>query len=449
MEAEGKRFKKALLGYNKTLVDVELDRLLEQVDRMMEEQEQLKGQINTLSAEKTAVIGERDKLSVNVATMGAQVVQLEQNLSNAQSTADNLRLTIDAQAAEKNAMQQTVDQLRVRDREYAMREREFTELQSSVSSIMSVTKRATDRLFQRAVDNQENVTRIAGEAAKEVATIRADMASVRTELNKVLDDLQDRIDRMDATLTGAVHKLVAIKHDNGLQPGSGSSDINAEVERLLSMRAGEVDYAGGKGYAVPVLGPFSAKFLADTSKAVSENAPVIPAAPEQTDDTEAKLPGTIEVRKANPSVFESSKRSIKEANRLLDNGGAELAPVPAHPATVAPVEERRSKPIKIGFTADDDDFTTSDSLSFEPVEKVTATIGDNQASVWTGDTVAATATFTSHSGLQMGMAQSSVEYDEAPAVRGSKVVEVAIRRRKAGAKARSKVTAYSKKHSKK
>lgn len=363
MEAEGKRFRRSFIGYNRTAVDEEFDRLLKQVDSMCAEQESMRGQISDLNTE-------RDQLSRSVSNMSAQVVQLEQNLTMAQATADNLRMSVDAQTAEKNALIHVCDQLKARDREFSLREREFAELQSSVSSIMSVTKRATDRLFQRAADNQEHITQIAGDAAREVAVIRADMAQVRSELNRVLDELQDRIDRMDASFTNAVHKLVAIKHDTGLQPGHDTTTIDAEVERLLSMRAGEIDYAGGKNYAVPVLGPHSAKFLADTAHAVSDGKPL----PESGDSepignspVASSIPpgSTIEVRRVNPSPFESTKKSISEANRLM-NGAVKVVSQPAEPEPV-PVPPA---PSRIGFSADDEQrvIETGENITFECAE---------------------------------------------------------------------------------
>ncbi len=401
---QGKRFKKALLGYKRSAVDEEIINLLDQVDVMMRDQESMRSQMDTLTNEKSVVVSERDRLSGSVSSMSAQIVQLEQNLQIAQSTSDNLRMTIEAGNAERNTLQATCDQLRARDREYAMREREFTELQSSVSSIMSVTKRATDRLFQRAVDNQEQVTLIAGDAAKEVANIRASMSAVRIELNNAMDDLQDRLDRIDATLTGAVHKLVAVKHDNGLQPGAGSTDINAEVERLLSMRAGEVDYAGGKGYSVPVLGPYSAKFLADTSKSVKES-------------------GSIEVRKSNPSPFDSSKSSIGEANRLLNQPSFVEAAEQVE-EVVSDEEKRAAMGVfepKIGFSADEEygeiEVIESDSVEYEPsYETVSGEAIFNEGnqnvsgqSMYIGDSVGSSVGST----MQTGRA-SFVEYAQEP-----------------------------------
>lgn len=404
--AQGKRFKKALLGYKRSAVDEEIANLLGQVDVMVRDQENMRSQLDTLAGEKTAVINERDRLSGSVTSMSAQIVQLEQNLQIAQSTSDNLRMTIEAGNAERNSLQNTCDQLRVRDREYAMREREFTELQNSVSSIMSVTKRATDRLFQRAVDNQEQVTMIAGDAAKEVANIRASMSAVRIELNNAMDDLQDRLDRIDATLTGAVHKLVAVKHDNGLQPGAGSTDINAEVERLLSMRAGEVDYAGGKGYSVPVLGPYSAKFLADTSKAVKES-------------------GTIEVKKSNPSPFDSTKSSIGEANRLLNETPHYEATVEEEREELSREEKRAAMGVpetKIGFTADEEygeiEVLESEPIICEPAQEIKPDelYAENTQSIvssapmYIGDSIGTSSVGT----IQVGRA-SFIEYEEEPA----------------------------------
>lgn len=347
---EGRQFKRSFFGYNRTAVDAEFSRLIDQTNALISQQQNLSDQVSSLSSERDSLSRERNSLSNSVATMTGQVMELESSLLRVRSENDSLSRTVEAHKAENNALQLRFDQLRVRDRDYALREREFSELQNSVSSIMSVTKRATDRLFQKAVDNQERITQIAGDAAREVAGIRADMSDVRSQLNEALDVLQDRIDRVDAALTGAVHKLVAIKHDDGLQIGDNRPDVLSEVERLLSMRAGEVDFSGGKGYTVPVLGPYGAKFMSDTAQRVSDGRITAP------DDKgePAVNAGTLDVKKANPTPFDSTEDSILEANKLLERGGmtgeeyyqqSETA-IPL--AAPQPVEEV-SQPIQIGF----------------------------------------------------------------------------------------------------
>jgi len=308
---EGKRFRRSFCGYNRMAVDAEFNRLITQADNLTEERQSLQSQVDTLNAERNSYSREQMLLNNTITTMTSQVMELESSLSHIKNENETLAHEVEAHKAEKNAMQIRFDQLRERDRDFALREREFAELQSSVSSIMSVTKRATDRLFQKVVENQERVTQIAGDAAREVATIRADMANVREQLNQALDEVQDRIDRVDATLTGAVHKLVAIKHDDGLQTSDNQPGILNEVERLLSMRAGEVDNSDGKNYAVPVLGPYSAKFLADTAQRVNDGR--ITPKPNPA--------AGIEVHRVMPTQFESSDNSILEANKLLERGG--------------------------------------------------------------------------------------------------------------------------------
>lgn len=308
---DGKRFRRSFCGYNRTAVDAEFNRLISQSDSLVEERESLQSQIDTLNNERNDYSREQLKLNTTITTMTSQVMELESSLSRAKTENETLSHEVEAHKAEKNAMQIRFDQLRERDRDFSLREREFSELQSSVSSIMSVTKRATDRLFQKTVENQERITQIAGDAAREVATIRADMAQVRQQLNEALDEVQDRIDRVDATLTGAVHKLVAIKHDDGLQTGDDQPGILAEVERLLSMRAGEVDNSDGKNYAVPVLGPYGAKFLTDTAQRVNDGR--ITAKPNPA--------AGVEVHRVMPTQFESSGNSILEATKLLERGG--------------------------------------------------------------------------------------------------------------------------------
>ncbi len=308
---DGKRFRRSFCGYNRTAVDAEFNRLISQADAFVEERDAMQSQIDTLSAERTAYSTEQIRLNTAVTTMTSQVMELETSLSHARSENEILSHEIEAHKAEKSALQVQYEQLRGRDRDFALREREFAELQSSVSSIMSVTKRATDRLFQKTVDNQERITQLAGDAAREIAAIRADMSQVRQQLNIALDEVQDRIDRVDATLTGAVHKLVAIKHDDGLHVADNQPGILSEVEHLLSMRAGETDNSDGRNYAVPVLGPYSAKFLSDTAQRVSDGR--ITARPNPA--------AGVEVHRVMPTHFESSDGSILEASKLLERGG--------------------------------------------------------------------------------------------------------------------------------
>ena len=174
--------------------------------------------------------------------------------------------------------------------------------------------------------------RIAGDAAQETAMIRADLTAARDDMNLAFDEFQDRIDKIDAALTGAVHKLVAIKHDSGLKPKNADATIESEVERLLSMRAGEVDYSDGKGYAVPVLGPYSTKFISDVAKKVNagetEGHPASerPAMPHTRPDGGAEDDGEkppVALKRSYPTVFESNESSIKEANRMLDDADEE------------------------------------------------------------------------------------------------------------------------------
>lgn len=340
LSENGKRFRRSLLGYNRDSVDAEFNRLVAQTERLTDEAAELRSKADAIAGERDSISREKSVLSTTVTTMTGQVLELETNLISTRSENESLQRTVEAQRAENNALQLRFDQLRIRDRDFALREREFAELQNSVSSIMSVTKRATDRLFQKAVDNQERVTRIAGDAAREVAVIRGDMSKVRDQLNATLDELQDRIDRVDASLTGAVHKLIAIKHDDGLRPGENQSDITAEVERLLSMRAGEVDFAGGKGYTVPVLGPYSAKFLSDTAARVGDGRIAEPE----------REPQTIDVHKAVPTPFESTDDSIVEANNLLERSG--YTPEQYYAEPEQPAEPKAEPAIQIGFAAE-------------------------------------------------------------------------------------------------
>ena len=343
MDYSGTRFRRRFVGYDRNAVDLEFEKLLSQVDEEADKNEQLRREINdlkeerrdweyakrTLEEERTAISRDRASLAESVSSISGKVAELENSLSSAKVANEALQNKIDATTSEKNQLQLRLDTVQERNRELTLRERQFDEIEKSVSSIMSVTKRATDRLFQKSVENQENVIRIAGDAAQEAAMIRADLTAARDDMNLAFDEFQDRIDKIDASLTGAVHKLVAIKHDSGLKPKHTEATIESEVERLLSLRAGEIDYSDGKGYAVPVLGPYSARFIADAAKKVNAgetegNPPYqqntaqkeAPHTRPDTDDGQADVRPSV--KKTYPSNFESSEASIREANRLLD-----------------------------------------------------------------------------------------------------------------------------------
>ncbi len=344
MDYSGNRFRRRFVGYDRSAVDMEFEKLLNQVDEEVDKNEQLKREINdlkeerrdweyakrTLEEERTAISRDRASLAESVSSISGKVAELENSLSSVKVANEALQNKIDATTSEKNQLQIRLDTVQERNRELTLRERQFDEIEKSVSSIMSVTKRATDRLFQKSVENQENVIRIAGDAAQEAAMIRADLTAARDDMNLAFDEFQDRIDKIDASLTGAVHKLVAIKHDSGLKPKNASATIESEVERLLSMRAGEIDYSDGKGYAVPVLGPYSAKFIADTAKKVNsgeiegnppyQQNPVQKEPPYTRPDTVDEKPDSKPIiKRSYPTNFESSNASIKEANKLLDD----------------------------------------------------------------------------------------------------------------------------------
>jgi len=345
MEYSGARFRRRFVGYDRSAVDVEFERLLSQVDEEVSRNEELRREISdlreerkdweyakrALEEERTAISRDRASLAESVSSISSKVAELETSLSSAKVANEALQQRVEATTSERNQLQLRLDTVQERNRELTLRERQFDEIEKSVSSIMSVTKRATDRLFQKSVENQENVIRIAGDAAQEAALIRADLTAARDSMNLAFDEFQDRIDKIDASLTGAVHKLVAIKHDSGLRPRNAEATIESEVERLLSLRAGEIDYSDGKGYAVPVLGPYSARFIADTAKKVNSgetegNPPYQqaqgqksePAHAPRTESASQPSDGKPTVRKTYPSNFDSTQASIREANKLLD-----------------------------------------------------------------------------------------------------------------------------------
>ena len=344
VDYSGNRFRRRFVGYDRSAVDMEFEKLLNQVDEEVGKNEQLKREIDdlkeerrdweyakrTLEEERTAISRDRASLAESVSSISSKVAELETNLSSAKVANEALQNKVDATTSEKNQLQLRLETVQERNRELTLRERQFDEIEKSVSSIMSVTKRATDRLFQKSVENQENVIRIAGDAAQEAAIIRADLTAARDDMNLAFDEFQDKIDKIDASLTGAVHKLVAIKHDSGLKPKNANATIESEVERLLSMRAGEIDYSDGKGYAVPVLGPYSSKFISDTAKKVNsgeiegnppsqQNSAQKEPSYARPDTAEEKPESKPIVKRSFPTNFESSASSIKEANKLLDD----------------------------------------------------------------------------------------------------------------------------------
>lgn len=342
-----KRFKGAIFGYDRPSVDEEFERLTAKTDELESSVGELEQKIKGLAEEKDNYNRERISMSEAVNSMSGKMFEMESGLMSSRTENASLQRSLEAQRSEANAMRIRFEQLRERDRDYTLREREFAELQSSVASIMSVTKRATDQVFQKAVDSQEKVAQVAGDAAKEVAAIRSDVSQVRQQLNRTLDDLQDRIDRMDAALTGAVHKLVAVKHSDGLKFDASQPSVMFEVERLLSSSGGTAP-----------LGPYGSKFLSDTAKRVTDGRLV------HTDN------GVVETHSAAPGSFESTEESVLEAKNLLQRGGVTAEEYyAAMQNQYGSGQEDQQSPVRIGFVQQEgsDNPNTTRSMYKNPV----------------------------------------------------------------------------------
>jgi len=132
------------------------------------------------------------------------------------------------------------------------------------------------------------------------------------------------------------------------------------------MKAGEVDYSDGKGYSVPVLGPYSSKFVTETAQRVSDGKIMpkhMPDAP-------------LEVHRANPTPFESTDDSILEASKLLERGGMTPEEYYSAPEFVSSPAPAPQQPIQIGFTPSTEPTAQAyDSMTLSDTMQQSAPVG--------------------------------------------------------------------------
>lgn len=170
--------------------------------------------------------------------------------------------------SEKEELQKTIRELRRKEAELEKRNEEFNEVERSVSSIMSVTQRASDKLYEDATLQRQKIADIASNTAQEIAKLRQDIINVRQNMNGVLGELQNRLDIIDKTLTGTVSNLISVKNEVLNNSVSSAADIQNEVDQLLKLASKDIDILPVSKYKVPDLGQYSSSLITSSAAKV-------------------------------------------------------------------------------------------------------------------------------------------------------------------------------------
>lgn len=170
--------------------------------------------------------------------------------------------------SEKEELMKTIRDLRIKEAELEKRNDEFNEVERSVSSIMSVTQRASDKMYEDASLQRQKIADIASDTAQEIARLRQDILNVRQNMNGVLGELQNRLDIIDKTLTGTVSSLVSVKNEVLNNTVSSAADIQNEVDQLLKLASKDIDILPVSKYKVPDLGQYSSSLITSSAAKV-------------------------------------------------------------------------------------------------------------------------------------------------------------------------------------
>ncbi|MBQ6569161.1 MAG: hypothetical protein IJL87_02785 [Clostridia bacterium] len=275
---------------------------------------------------------------------------------------------------EKRSLEKDVAELREKESEFMEKNERFEEVERSVSSIMSVTQRASEKVFDEAQSQREVVAGVVSDAADQIVSLRNDIVSVRENMNKALGELQDRLDTIDKTLVSSVTRLVSVKHDV-LKSGSSAADIHNEVERLLELASRNMDITTSTGqYRVPTLGQFGASLVSESAaKVVNSRKNAYYGVAD--DDTAGEL-GSL-VKEVDYQLAEATaKGTRKNGSGFLNNVGAdapdeENAPTTGLLDSAADASKVVPEPIVAAALSDEPDwFTASPLISKKASAKV-------------------------------------------------------------------------------
>jgi len=290
---------------------------------------------------------------------------------------------------EKFELEKNVEELRKKEIEFNEKNSRFEEVERSVSSIMGVTQRASERVFEEANSQKHQVAEIVSETADQIAGLRQEISDVRNNMNRVIDELQERLNTVDKALVSSVSRLVSVKNDV-LNKSSSPLDIKLEVERLLNIAGRDIDITPGFSGSTPSVGQTGANMISESAAKVmnSRHNAYYGLASDRTEDNISELVEQVNYQLAeatadddmleksqgflNSSEAFESVENDSEENEANDVDSADISVAAEMESNndygLLDIEPAESVPISVVFS-DPDWFTSSPLISNEKKPK--------------------------------------------------------------------------------
>ena len=219
----------ALSEYNRLLtslasLDLQNDNLQLSIDNERLQQQQQRKAIDNIELDKEGFELEVDSLTNEIATVNTVIEQTKQR----QSIITNLKGRLTALETEQNALQQSIEDLRIiqQDRYLALADEEFAQIENVISQQQSFTDKLVGLADEvNALSNLDS-------------SLRGEILSYRDEINQLVSQERDKILnrsylQLDDANSGQKEKLFMASQEIVSQLSRGVPEFIAEKRRLM------------------------------------------------------------------------------------------------------------------------------------------------------------------------------------------------------------------------
>lgn len=233
-------FQRGFLGYRKKDVDEKFDSI------------------------KKDFLAEKEKLEQEKEQLVEEIAELTQKQNELKVIQEQIEQSYSELEQKNELLSETNSRLSERDECYE-------EVAKSVTSIMSLTQRTSEKMYEDAIEKKNLVASIAFETAGKVVGIRQEVVDIRKSLDKQYNELQMRLDSVDAIITSAVSNLVTIKNEI-LDASIGTpGNVQEEIDQLLQYAQNSIGVDPSSRYRIPEIGRYSTTLITDSAAKVMDS----------------------------------------------------------------------------------------------------------------------------------------------------------------------------------